>query len=299
MNENKVSLQAIYDEIIQHYGWENYEEAKKRLLRKKYSFLQKNLVLCDPEQFKEKGMNYVPINDAPIIRELLIEAVNDSEKNMVVDWFNGKVDISDSMNATLLFMHLKPLIMKPYMMGETDEVTMDEWLNTISAAINYSTAQNTLALKRNLEEFRNNSLPLDASIGYGDIIANHEDGSRSYGLRGNRRSIDIKDKTIEQILDEVVTQDDYFAVIAQLLEMLDAHAKARAREKIMTYAMAKEVFEAKKADDAFERDSLASEYVIWYQRIHEFLMANPAVCMDIEKQTGTTGLSEFFRMQGR
>ena len=41
MNENKVSLQAIYDEIIHHYSWENYEEAKKRLLRKKYSFLQK------------------------------------------------------------------------------------------------------------------------------------------------------------------------------------------------------------------------------------------------------------------
>ena len=44
MNENKVSLQAIYDEIIHHYSWENYEEAKKRLLRKKYSFLQKKLV---------------------------------------------------------------------------------------------------------------------------------------------------------------------------------------------------------------------------------------------------------------
>ena len=72
MNENKVSLQAIYDEIIHHYSWENYEEAKKRLLRKKYSFLQKKLVLCNPEDFKEKGANYVPTNDAAIIRELLI-----------------------------------------------------------------------------------------------------------------------------------------------------------------------------------------------------------------------------------
>lgn len=42
MNENKVSLQAIYDEIIHHYSWENYEEAKKRLLRKKYSFCKRN-----------------------------------------------------------------------------------------------------------------------------------------------------------------------------------------------------------------------------------------------------------------
>lgn len=299
MNDNKVSLQAIYDEVIQHYSWGNYEEAKKRLLRKKYSFLQKNLVLCDPEQFKEKGANYVPANDAAIIRELLIEAVNDSEESMVVDWFNGKVDTSDSMTAMLLFMQLKPLIMKPYITGETDEVTMDEWLNTVSAAINHATAKNTLALKNSLEKFRNNSLPLDASINYGDVIATHEDGSRSYGMRGNRAGIDIRGKTIEQILDEVVTQNDYFAVLAQMLELFDAHAKSRAKEQIVTYAKAKEAFEAEKADDAFERDSLASEYVIWYQRVHEFLVANPDVCKDIEKETETSGLAEFFRMQGR
>ena len=299
MNEKRVSLQVIYNEVIQHYSWGNYEETKKRLLRKKYAFLQKNLVLCDPEDFKEKGANFVPTNDAAIIRELLIEAVNDSEESMVVDWFNGKVDTSDSLTATLLFMQLKPLIMKPYIMGETDEVTMDEWMNTVSAAINYGTARNTLTLKDNLEKFRNSSLPLDASIGYGDVIATHENGSRSYGLCGNRHAIDIRGKTVEQILNEVVTQNDYFAVLAQILELFDAHAKSRARERIVAYAMAKEAFEAEKADDAFERDSLASEYVIWYQRVHEFLVANPGVCAEIEKQTGTSDLAEFFRMKGR
>lgn len=299
MTENRVSLQAIYDEVIQHYSWGNYEEAKKRLLRKKYAFLQKNLVLCDPEQFKEKGTNYVPANDAPIIRELLIEAVNDSEESMVVDWFNGRVDTSDSLTATLLFMQLKPLIMKPYIMGETDEVTMDEWLNTVSAAINHATAKNTLALKNSLERFRNNSLPLDASISYGDVIATHEDGSRSYGLRGDRTGIDIRGKTIEQILDVVATQNDYFSVLAQMLELFNAHAKSRAKEQIVTYAMAKKAFEAEKADEAIDRESLASEYVIWYQRVHEFLVANPEVCKEIEEQTGESGLVEFFRMQGR
>ena len=299
MNENKVSMQVIYDEIIQHYSWGNYEEPKKRLLRKKYSFLQKNLVLCDPTAFKEKGANFVPANDAPIIRDLLIEAVNDSEDSMIVDWFNGNVDTSDSLTATLLFMQLKPVIMKPYILGETDEVTMDEWLRTVSAAINYSTSQNTLAIKRSLENFRNSSLPLDATIGYGDIIATHEDGSRSFGLRGDRKPIDIKGKTVEQLLDEVGTQDDYFAVLAQMLDLFDAHAKARAREQIETLAMAKEAFEAEKADDAIERDSIASEYVIWYQRVHDFLEQNPGVCKEIEEKAGTTGLAEFFQMRGR
>lgn len=298
MNENIVSLQDIYDEVIQHYGWEKYEEAKKRLLRKKYSFLQKNLVLCNPEDFKEKGANYVPANDAAIIRELLIEAVNDSEDNMVVDWFNGKVDTSDSLTATRLFMKLKPLIMKPFENGETDKVTMNEWLNTVSAAINYNTAQNILSLKRNLEKFRNTSLPLDMTISFGDVITVSEDGSRFYGLKAEKRSIEIKDKTVEQILDSVVTQNDYFSVLEQLLALFDEHAKANARERIEWYAEAKDLYDAEKAD-AFERESIASEYVIWYQRVHEFLVANPDVCKEIEKQTGADDLAEFFRMRGR
>ena len=140
MNENRVSLQVIYDEVIQRYSWENYEEAKKRLLRKKYSFLQKNLELCASKQIKEKGVNYVLANDAPIIRELLIEAVNNSKKNMIVDWFNGKIDTSNSVKTTQLYMQLKPVIMKACIMGETDEITTNEWLNIVSVAINQTTA---------------------------------------------------------------------------------------------------------------------------------------------------------------
>lgn len=87
MSENRTDMNSIYDEVIAHYGWGDYVDSKKRLLRKKYAFLQKNLVLCDPEDFKVKGANFVPNNDAPIIRELLIAAVDDSEKNKM--WGNG------------------------------------------------------------------------------------------------------------------------------------------------------------------------------------------------------------------
>ena len=97
----------------------------------------------------------------------------------------------------------------------------------------------------------------------------------------------------------VATQNDYFSVLAQMLKLFDAHAMSRAKEQIVTYAMAKKAFEAEKADEAIDRDSLASEYVIWYQRVHEFLVANPDVCEDIEKETETSGLAEFFRMRGR
>lgn len=299
MNENRKDMNSIYDEIIAYYEWENYEDSKKRLLRKKYSFLQKNLVLCNPKDFKEKGTNFVPVNDAPIIREILIASVDDREKNIIVDWFNGKIDTSDSLMANFLFCQLKPLIMKPYIMGETDEVTMDEWLNTVSAAINYSTARNTIALKQNLEKFRNTSLPLDMTIGYGDVIVTHEDSSRSYGMKADQKPIEIKGKTIEQILDAVVTQDDYFSVLEQILALFDAHAKVKARKRIELYAKAKNLFEAEKADDTFERDSIASEYTIWYQRVHDFLIANPDICKDIESQTGATDLVKFFQTKDR
>ena len=75
--DGMVALQSIYDEVIKYYGWEQYSESKRRLLRKKYAFLQRRLVLCSPSEFKDKGDNVVPWVDAPIIRDLLIEAVND------------------------------------------------------------------------------------------------------------------------------------------------------------------------------------------------------------------------------
>lgn len=256
-------------------------------------------MLCNPKDFKEKGTNYVPYNDVTIIRNLLIEAVNDSKESMIVDWFNGKIDTSDSQMAIQLFMQLKYIIMKPYMEGETDEVTMDEWLNTIAAAINYSTAKSMVDLQDRLEKFRNSSLPLDVSIGYGNIIVTYEDGFRSYATHRNKHQIDIRGKTVEKILDEVVTQHDYFTVIVQLLEMFDIHAKKRAKKYIEVFAGLKEVFGAKKADDSIERDSIASEYVIWYQRVHEFLRDNPDICKEIEEKSNTKELVEFFCMQDR
>lgn len=59
------------------------------------------------------------------------------------------------------------------------------------------------------------------------------------------------------------------------------------------------MFEAEKADDAIERDSIASEYTIWYQRVSDFLAQNTDICAEIEKKAGTTGLVEYFKTQDR
>ena len=294
-----VKVSDIYKGIIKHYDWENYSTAKARLLRIKYTTLQQKLVLCDKSEFKHQTNNVVPPADAPIIRNILIEAVNDNEGNIIADWFKGKVNTDKSEMSISLFNCLKPLIMQPYIDGETDEVTRDEWLAAVAAAVKYPTAVHVSELSRNLETFRNNSLALDMNVGIGDMVVTHEDGHRSYGLRGKEHDIDIEGKTIDEVLEHVASQDDYFAVLAQVLKKFDGHAKKRAHEAILLYAKAKNLFDAQKADDAFEHESIASEYVIWYQRVHEFLESNPEICRKIEEEAGVEGLSEFFRMADR
>lgn len=299
--DGMVSLQSIYDVICTRYQnkKEDSYDGLLRLLRKKYAFLQKHLLMCDKEEFKVKGNNFVPVNDAPIVRDLLLEALSTEESNPTRDWFLGKVDTSVSEQALVLYMHMKCVIKNSYLLGETDQVTCDEWLNTVSASINHNTARNTLDLKRSLERFRNDSLALDMNVAVGDITASDEFGNRAYILKGQRSAPDITGKTIEEILECVQSQDDYFSVLAQILARFEVHAKKRVMENIEFYAEAKSTFNLEKADDAVPSDSIASEYAIWFQRIHEYLSQNPDVCREIEKKTGADNLTEFFRMKGR
>jgi len=294
-----VKMTDIYADIINRYGWENYKDAKERLLRMKYATLQQKLVLCDRQEFKIKGKNVVPWTDAPIIRNILMEAVNDEENNIIADWFNGKVNTDDSYKAILLYNCMKPLIMQPCICGETDEVTMNEWLAAVAAAIKYPTAVHVSEMTRALEDFRNNSLALAHTIGIADMVVRAEDGSRSYALRGKKQDISIEGKTIDEVLEDISSQDDYFAVLGQILQKFNAHAEERVYNAILWYADAKNLYEAKSADDAIEYESIASEYTVWYQRIHEFLESNPEICRKIEEETKVSDLSDFFRMAGR
>lgn len=296
----KIKIQQLYDSIIEYYGWQDYADSKVKLLRNKYNTLQRKLVLCDREDFKGTDRkNYIPVADVPIVRAILIEAMDDSGHNPIYDWFNDNLDTSIAEAAINLYTYFESVIVIAAYEAGVDQVTLDEWLGAVSASINHSTAENTWRLKQNLEAFRNNSLALDCTISVGDIIVTDEDGSRKYAMRGEHPPLDIHGKTIESIMDAIQTQDDYFAVFNQILELFNEHAKASIINKIEVFAKAKDAFDLNKADDGVEPNSLASEYRIWYQRIHDFLASNPEVCERIEKKTHTTGLAEFFRMADR
>ena len=49
-----VKVSDIYKGIIKHYDWGNYSDAKERLLRNKYTTLQRKFVLCDKSEFKHQ-----------------------------------------------------------------------------------------------------------------------------------------------------------------------------------------------------------------------------------------------------
>lgn len=63
-----VKVQTVYDAIREHYGWDSHpnKDSKDRLLRLKFSFLLKNIVLRRTEDFKNRGNAVIPINDAAI-----------------------------------------------------------------------------------------------------------------------------------------------------------------------------------------------------------------------------------------
>ena len=302
---NYVKAQDMFDQVIEHYGWNKDEdtyvdmERKRKLLRDKYTFLAKKVVLRDRNAFKQKGSHMIPVAEAPIIRELLIHAVSTEEGDIIRDWFNGKVNTEDSQMAILLFMQLDCVIRLPEMRGETDAVTTDEWLSTIKAAINYDTARVTLDMKRELECFRGNSLALNSNVHYGDIYATDETGHSSYVMKGQKEDIKIEDKTIKELLSVANTQYDYLQILSQVVTVFEEDAKNKALQRIKNFVNFANVFDAKKADDSVGEEQLASEYVIWYQRVYEFLRANPEILAEIEEETKFNRVLEFFRMQDR
>ncbi len=69
--------------------------------------------------------------------------------------------------------------------------------------------------------------------------------------------------------------------------------------QICFMASLKNLFGLQKADSGITDESLASEYIIWYQRIYEYLSDNPDVLSDIEAKTQTENLLDFFKMDDR
>lgn len=309
-----LKIQTVYNEIIEYYGWnkncpdEVDIESKYKLLRNKYKALMTKIIFRDISLYKQHGNNMIPAVDAPIIRNLLIHSISDNDEDVdIVKWFNGKIDLSKPENSIRLFDKVKVIIKEPYENHETNIVTTTEWLDTISASINYNTAHNTLRIINEIEKFRQTSLALNDNIGAGQIIYSYGDGTAFFHSKPEKSHIYVRNHTLDEVLSKAYSQDDYLYILMQVIRLLEEDAQKKAIERIKIFAKQKKTFYMNKADEFYydkgdepsKIESLASEYVIYFQRIHEFLESNPDITQSIENELSVDNLNDFFEMKER
>lgn len=245
--------------------------------------------------FKVGNNILISDNDAPIVRNLLMCSIDD-ECPAIVDWFNGALDLQDSYNCVTLFWHIKEPIMRAEMMGETDNVTVDEWISSIRGLINYDMAENTIKMKNKLEEFRTKTLVKNNITNCGDVIVTNEDGGRHYALQGNRQNRKLSDSVLQDIVDSLYLQSDYFSVLEQIMDYMIKDAEKKALPDIEVYALAKNLSECESAVELVKEQngSMVSEYYPWFHKMGAYLKDHPDVATKIQEKTKTENLTEFF-----
>lgn len=286
----------IYREILQIKGITgSAEESMTRNLRNKMTFLLEQVALRKVSDFKSGNVINIPEMDVPIVRNLLMCSIDD-EFPWIVDWFNGSLDLSDSLTCASLFMSVKEPIIRAGITGETDFVTVDEWIAAIQGLLNANMAEHTIRLKNTLEDFRTKTLVKNNTVNCGDIYRNSENGVRSYVLRAGERNVILSDELLENIVSELYVQDDYFIVLNQIIEYMIKDAEKKALPDVETLALAKNVTEFDSAVEliASETGSMVSEYYPWFRKIADFIERHPEETKTIEEKTKTSNLKKFF-----
>ena len=285
----------IYKEIIEVKGLKSAEESVTRNLRNKMTFLLEQVALRKVSDFKKGNNIFIPENDAPIVRNLLMCSLDD-EYPWIVDWFNESLDLNDSLTCASLFMSVKEPIMRAGVMGETDFVTVDEWISAIQGLLNANMAQHTIKLKKTIEEFRTKTLVKNNTVNRGDIYVTDDAGNRSYLSKAQERNVSLSQEVLETIVKDLYVQDDYFIVLNQIIDFMVSDAEKKALPDIETYAYAKNVMELDSAKALIdgENSSVVSEYFPWFKKIAQFIKTHPNETKEIEEKTQTQNLKEFF-----
>ena len=94
-DENLVQVTAVYEQILQSVNLEGRDEdSVKRLLRNKFKFIMKYILLRLECEYKYKNKNYVRKSEHVLFKGLLKEAV--IETSLIGKWFNSNLSLSNS-----------------------------------------------------------------------------------------------------------------------------------------------------------------------------------------------------------
>ena len=180
---------------------------------------------------------------------------------------------------------------------ESDMVTVDEWLATIKGLLNVDMAENTIALKNKLEEFRVKTLVRDSTVSCGDIVIGHENGFRDYASHYEKKKKTLSDELLKSIVKDLSFQEDYYHVLEQIIDFMIEDAKDKAIPAIECYALAKGVSDCETAIEMIrdpENITMVSEYYPWLKKIGAFLKDNPEETKRIEEYAQVKNLEKFF-----
>ena len=143
-----------------------------------------------------------------------------------------------------------------------------------------------------------NSNVLAHDMPFGDMIKKNEYGKRSYIWKGLHPNIDTS-LPLKEVLSGCFSQEDYANLVLQLMLVIMQDCQNKTVNFIKAYAELKKMSGCICADELLETDSLASEYVKFFQNIYDYLYGRPNLTKEIETEIGTDNLLSFFKMKDR
>ena len=305
MNEKYITLQELSKEIYKEQisDMQTMDQSFRRSISNKFNFLTNRIVMRSKLDLRYKHKDRIPLRDKSIVKALLIKSYSpqpDTEDFIFVKWFNNSIEETDFETIINLGSRVEHLI-KDEVANEDwdlDEVTIDEWVNAIHSAINFSRALSVKKFAYEMIQLYDTSNVLNHDIPFGDLIRENEYGQRSYIWKGLHPSIDTS-LPLNEVLKGCFSQEDYANLVLQLMFVIMQDSQDKTINFIKAYAELKKMTGYSCADELLDKESLASEYVKFFQNIYDYLYDRPELTKKIEAEIGTDDLLNFFKMKDR
>ena len=305
MDEKYITLQELSEEIYKELisDKQTMDESFKRSIGNKFNFLTNRIVMRSKLDWRYKHKDRIPLRDKSIVKALLIKSFfpqKDDEDYIFIKWFNNSIEETDFEKIINLGFRVERLIKDEvaYDDLDLDDVTIDEWINAIHSAINLSRTLSVMKFANEMIHLYDASNVLNHDIPFGDLIRENEYGQRSYIWKGLHPSIDTS-LPLNEVLKGCFSQEDYANLVLQLMFVILQDSRDKTINFIKAYAELKKITGYLCADELLDKESLASEYVKFFQNIYEYLYDRPELTKKIEAEIGTEDLLNFFKMKDR
>ncbi len=304
MNQKEfISVSELTAEIWKENGLStNSKEDFPRQVRAKYAFLCNRVLMINKLTFRTKGKDMIPLRDKSVVKALLTHAIPSCAKendNIIVDWFNNKIQENDFPKIIELGKRVEEIIDDVYYDDrDMDMITRNEWVKAIHSAIKLDYVQNMVYAMDALQNLNMQLLILNHGIPFGEMIRENPFGTRMYLLKSQIPYLDMS-KPLKESLEKCYSLDDYSRLLLNFLGVMESDVQRKTIEFIKAYAELKKITGATFADELLPENTLASEYIVFFQNIHDFLSEEPKIVKEIEQEIGTKDLLLFFKMKDR